>query len=87
MQPVEFNGSRMIGKPKDMTDEQCFSIPAFDAVDDNGFHFWLTAWKPSYEDLQALNRGEPVYVKSISGGLVPMCLYTVNENNQHNDAS
>jgi hypothetical protein len=86
MQPVEFQGSRMIGKPKDMTDEQCFGIPATNGIDDAGFHYWLTAWKPSYEDLKALNRGESVLVKSISRGLVPMLLYTLDENGNHNDA-
>lgn len=87
MNPVEFEGSRMIGKPKEMTDEQCFGIPAADAVDQSGFHFWITAWKPSYEDLQALNRGEPVYVKTLSVGLPPMLLFTLNEKGQANDAT
>jgi hypothetical protein len=86
MQPVEFQGSRMIGKPKDMTDEECFAIPAASGVDDAGFPYWVTAWRPSYEDLQALQRGEPVWVKSTSHGLVPMLLYTLDENGNHNDA-
>lgn len=86
MQPIEFKGSRMIGKPKGMTDEECFGIPAFDDVDNSGFHFWLTAWKPSYEDLQALNRGEPVYVKTTSNGLPPMALFTIDQDGNNNDA-
>ena len=86
MQPIDFPGSRMIGKPADMTDEQCFGIPAYDAVDDNGFHYWLTAWKPSYEDLKALERGEAIYIKSTSRLLVPMAVFTINENGDCNDA-
>jgi hypothetical protein len=34
MHPIEFEGSRMIGKPDDMTDEQCFGIPAGSGIDD-----------------------------------------------------
>jgi hypothetical protein len=86
MQPVEFDGSRMIGKPNDMTDDQCFGIPAYSGIDGNGFPFWLTAWKPSFEDLESLKRGEPVWVKSISRGLVPMSVFTMNEKGESNDA-
>lgn len=47
--------------------------------------FFLTAWKPSYEDLQALNRGEPVYIKTISnGGLPPMAVFTLDEQGNGN---
>lgn len=86
MQPVEFPGSREIKKPADMTDEQCMSIWATNGIDQDGYYFWVTAWKPSYEDLQALNRGEPIYIKSLSRGLVPMALFTLDENGEHNDA-
>ena len=86
MQPVEFEGCRMVGKPQDMTDEQCMAIPAYEGVDDEGFHFFLTAWKPSYEDLKALNEGEPIYIKSLSARLVPMAVYTINGEGESNDA-
>lgn len=57
----------------------------FSAIDSEGFRFFLTAWKPSYEDLQALNRGEPIYIKTISNGLPPMALFTMNEKGECND--
>lgn len=53
-------------------------------VDTQDFPFYLTAWKPSYEDLQALNRGEPVYIKTLSQGLPPMAVFTLDENNEPN---
>lgn len=86
MQPVNFEGAKEFKKPKSMTDEECMSIPAYENIDVNGHHFFLTAWKPSYEDLQALNRGEPIYVKTLSQGLPPMSLFTLNEHGQINDA-
>jgi len=86
MQPVPFEGSKMVGKPPSMTDDQCMAIPAYQGKDDAGFPFWLTAWRPSYEDMQALRRGEPIWIKSISLGLVPMSVFTMNENGQCNDA-
>lgn len=87
MHPIEFEGSRPIHKPVNMTDEQCFSIWADDGIDNNGHHYFVTAWKPSYEDLQSLNRGEPVYIKTVSNGLPPMCLFTLDEKGIHQDAN
>lgn len=53
-------------------------------TDTDKYPFYLTAWKPSYEDLQALNRGEPIYVKTLSKQLPPMALFTLDENNDGN---
>lgn len=79
MTPVKFPGSKEIKKPEDMTDEQCMSIWADTGIDNDGFPYFLTAWKPSYEDLQALNRGEPIYIKTVTNGLPPMALFTFDE--------
>lgn len=107
MHPVHFDGAVEIGKPENMTDEQCMSAwakfgfdklhqllktngivqlpPAIYAgIDTENFPFYLTAWKPNKEDLDALNRGEPVYVKTLSKQLPPMALFTLDENNQPN---
>jgi hypothetical protein len=62
-------------------------IPGIAAgIDTDGFPFYMTAWKPSYEDLQALNRGEPIYIRTLSKGLPPMAVFTLDENGQCNDA-
>lgn len=86
MTPVYFEGAVEIGKPTDMTDEQCFSVWAERGIDKEGFPYFFTAWKPSYEDLKALNAGGNIYVKVLSTGLPPMSIFTLDENNQHNDA-
>lgn len=137
MLPISFPGSKEIGKPESMTDEQCYSIsakqgltispatriqwfmnalesinpellrfegmaevlktffnatlqqvrpvhffgvPAYHFVDQDNFPQWLTVWKPCKEDLEALNRGGAVALKSLSEYLVPMALYTLDEN-------
>lgn len=56
----------------------------YEAVDADQFPFFLTAWKPNKEDLEALNRGEPIYVKTIANGLPPMALFTLDENGEAN---
>ena len=100
MLPVNFEGANEIKKPDSMTDEQCmsiwakhgfttllgFNIPpsAYTAIDEDKYRFFLTAWKPSYEDIQAINRGEPIYIKTVSRGLPPMAVFTLDENNETN---
>ena len=81
MIPVNFEGAVEIKKPGDMTDEQCTSIWAAHGVNEGGYPFFETAWKPSYEDLQALNNGGTIRVITMSNGLPPMALF-VQETNQ-----
>lgn len=111
MHPVQFEGSVEIGKPENMTDEQCYSvwakhgmgtllnfiklkegkiisdlmIPAMAAgTDTDQFPYYITAWQPNKEDIEAINNGQPIYVKTLSKGLPPMALFTIDENNQGN---
>ena len=53
-------------------------------TDTDKFPFFLTAWKPNKEDLEALNRGEPIYVKTVANGLPPMALFTIDQNGEVN---
>jgi hypothetical protein len=107
MHPVNFPEAVEVGKPKDMTDEQCFSVwakmgfgklyqiiqsngmivlpPAIYAgIDAENFKYFMTAWKPNKEDIDAINRGEPIYIKTISTGLPPMAVFTLDENGEGN---
>lgn len=78
-----------------MTDEQCMDIwalpidvnygPGVDGQDIIG-RMWVEAWKPSKEDIDAINRGEPIYIQIHSVGLPPVSVFTIDENGQHNDA-
>ena len=53
-------------------------------VDAEGFPYYMTAWKPNKEDIEAINRGEPIYVKTLPKQLPPMALFTLDENKQGN---
>ena len=81
MIPVDFDGTNIeLTKPDDMTDEQCMSCRAYRGIDEDGFHFYLMAFNPSLEDLNALNEGRPLMVKVIGKSFAPICLYTFDEN-------
>jgi len=60
--------------------------PLYAGIDSENFPYYMTAWKPNYEDLQALNRGEPVYIKVVSKALPPMAVFTLDEKGNCNDA-
>lgn len=53
-------------------------------VDTDKYAYYMTAWKPNKEDLEALNKGLPVYIKTLAQQLPPMAVFTLNENNQPN---
>jgi hypothetical protein len=79
MSPVDFEGSNLnLTKPVGWTDEQCFNMPAFKGKDKEGEPFILTAWQPNKEDLEAMNRGEPLYLRVCGEGHPPVSLFTMN---------
>jgi len=83
MEAVDFEGTNItLGKPDDMTDEQCNSIKAQKGVDSQGFPFFAVAFKPDAEDLKNLNEGRPIFLKVIGQGFPPVAVYTLNENGQ-----
>lgn len=53
-------------------------------VDSEDFPYYMTAWKPNKEDIDAINRGEPIYVKILAKQLPAMALFTLDENNEGN---
>lgn len=84
MRTVQFPGSIEIKKPENMLDEQCISAWCTSGIDADGFPYYMTAWEPNYEDLQALKEGRPIYVKVVGTHLPPMALFTLDENMKGN---
>lgn len=94
MHPIHFEGAREIGKPEDMTDDECFSLWAMPIEytrtlpDGNPTvsKVWVECWQPSKEDIEAINAGRPVWLQIHSHGLPPVALFTLDENgNSNND--
>lgn len=50
----------------------------FPSVDEDGFVYFLTAWMPNKEDREALMAGKPIFIKTLSKGLPPMAVFTVD---------
>jgi len=94
MQPVNFEGAKVIGKPKNVRDEDCFSMYAMpveitqtgeDGREMKGL-MWVEHWMPSVEDLEALNAGRGFWIQIHSLRLTPIAVFTLDENNVSNDA-
>jgi hypothetical protein len=81
MLPIDFEGTNItLGKPGNMTDEQCSEVKAYRGTDNDGFPFFLTAWKLSKEDLEAVNSGRPIMLKVLGSSVPPVSMYTYDEN-------
>ena len=86
MLPIDFEGTNItLGKPADMTDEECSSVRAYRGNDNNGFPFFLLAFQPSYEDIQAINAGRPIMLKVVSARMPPVAMYTYDQNFNSNE--
>lgn len=84
--PINFEGANVVfEKPQSMTDEQCCSLPAFKGVDIDGNNFIATLWQPNKEDIEAINRGEPIVLKVMGTQLFPICLFTCDEKGNPNN--
>lgn len=53
-------------------------------IDSENFPYYLTAWQPNKEDIEAINRGEPIYIKTVSRTLPPMAVFTLDESGNGN---
>lgn len=80
MIPIHFpQANTTFGPPPDLTDEQCGTVHAYRGTVERGSvegtpHV-IVAWKPDKLDLEAINRGEPIFIAML-GGLAPHMLTT-----------
>lgn len=85
MLATDFVGSnKVLAKPSGWTDEQCYSLPILIANDGDGIPFILSAWTPSKEDIEAFQRGEPLYLRVSGTCMPPVAMFTMNENDEPN---
>ena len=93
MHPIYFEGAREIGKPKEMTDEQCYSLWAHqhdykykgeDGSECDG-RVWTEVWQPSKEDKEAVAAGRPIILQIHSYGLPPVAVFTLDEKGKSNN--
>lgn len=86
MMPIDFPGTNTdVVKPDSMTDEECCDLRAMQWFDNNGFKHWLMQVKPSKEDLDAMNRGEPINVHFMSNTFPVIGFFTRDEKGEINE--
>lgn len=83
--PIKFEGANVdLAKPDNMTDEQCMTLPAEKNIDLGGFPYYLTAWMPNKEDMEAMNAGRPLFLKVLGLSHPPVALFTVDDKGEGN---
>lgn len=94
MHPTNFEGAKLISKPENVKDEDCFSMWAmpvdYTSTGEDGNQYvsrmWVEMWQPSKEDIEAINAGRPIILQIHSTGLPPVAVFTLDENGNSNDA-
>lgn len=66
------------GKPKDMTDEQCSSLPVWKGLDKDGQPVIITKWQLSKEDLEEVAQTGVIYIQIAGHGMPPIAPFTEN---------
>lgn len=62
------NCNLVIGKPSDMTDQQCVGLPVEVYTDDDNCMWCRSFWKPSEEEVAMLVKGGAVALHVRAGG-------------------
>lgn len=83
MLPVDFpNRNLVYTKPEGWTDDQCMDLCVHKGVQplEGGSvsPVIISCWQPSKEDIEAINRGEPIYMGVLSAAQPPIWLTTEN---------
>lgn len=82
---VDFKGSNQVLRcPETMPN--CVDLPCFIGLspDPEPQPIFLTAWRPSVEDLAALNAGRELYLQTYGTVFAPALMYTLDENGTPN---
>lgn len=84
MLPIDFaEANKTYEKPNSMTDEECSSLRVCERIED-GHKVIYSVWKPNKEDVEAINEGRPIILRMIIPVMIPVMLYTTDENLQPN---
>lgn len=76
MKPTNFKEANIIyTKPEGWSDEECGDLPVHKGTD--GKHTVLvSAWMPTFADLQRLSEGKPIYLTIVGNAMPPVSLST-----------
>jgi hypothetical protein len=83
MDPIDFpEKNRVYTKPEGWTDEQCSDLPVWvGEVPQHGGSTTsaiISCWKPTAEDIQRIQNGEPVYLMICANAQPPASVFTGN---------
>jgi hypothetical protein len=78
MFPTDFDESNaVLGKPEDMTDEECTPLCVLRAKFAGGEPFVLSCWKLTQEELDEINKSGKVWLMVFGTGMPPVALTSI----------
>lgn len=77
MIPIDFPERNFVfGKPQDMTDEECSSLPVWKGLATDGYPAIISKWKLSEEDLKNIIKSGVIWLSITGNGMPPVSLFT-----------
>ena len=79
MLPLNFKESNFtFTKPAEMNDDECGDLGVYRGQYSDGTPCIISKWQPSKEDIEAINRGEAIYLSICGSCMPPVTLFTGN---------
>lgn len=79
MLPTTFEQvNKVFGKPDNMTDEECMSLPVYQGKYSDGWPCIISCWKFSKEDIEEIQRTGCIWLSITGNSMPPVSLYTEN---------
>ncbi len=73
MKPIRTDNTTLVlGKPSDMTDRECSSLPVQQHLV-SGFNAYTSCWELSEEEIREICLRRRLYITVIGGGHPPLC--------------
>lgn len=77
MLPTNFPESNaVLGPPQGMSEEECSSLFTLRSKDESGHPVVVSCWKPTRDELEALNAGRPLWLVVLGQTMPPVYLTT-----------
>lgn len=92
--PIDFPQANVtFQKPEGWTDEECMPLRCClvkSQLEEEGKVITrqniISCWQPNKDDVDAINRGEPIFLHLTSNIMPPVWLYTYNEKGEINES-
>lgn len=68
--------NNILGKPENMTDDECYGLPVHHYVTDRGFPAIISCWELTDEDIEQIIKTRRIWANTLGKTLSPFSLHS-----------